>query len=229
MTGAYLGGVSAAGLSGKTLLALFATLMIVSAVAMLSGGRGGRPRDKEAHRVTVAPTSLGPAAPAGKGKPIVKVSLVVLEGFVVGGLTGLVGAGGGFMIVPTLVVLGGLTMRAAVGTSVLIIAMKSFAGAAGHLSHAEIPWGLTSGFAAIAVIASVAGARLASRVPGEQLRRAFGYFVLTMGGIMGAQELGVLAALRERPWLGLAVGAALATAVYRIAREVLRDGTSPSA
>jgi uncharacterized membrane protein YfcA len=225
MVGAYLGGMAATWFDGRTLLALFAVLMTVSAVAMLSGKK---PKPAEIHRVSLSPKSLAPGHDTrSKISPFAKAGLVVLEGFVVGALTGLVGAGGGFMIVPTLVVLGGLSMRAAVGTSVLIIAMKSFAGAAGHLAHADIPWALTAGFAAIAMVASLFGARLTNRVPHAQLRRGFGYFVLMMGGIMITQESGLLAAMREQTWLALPVGAGLLACVYWIARTI-RPAPSPA-
>ncbi len=223
MVGAYLGGLGATWLSGKTLMALFATLMTVSAVAMLSGKRVKRATTT---RVTLSPHSQAPRTRKTRMHPWLKAGFVVIEGFVVGALTGMVGAGGGFMIVPTLVVLGGLSMRSAVGTSVLIIAMKSFAGAAGHLSHADIPWGLTAGFAAIAVVASIFGARLTSRVPHNQLRRGFGLFVLMMGAIMLLQETGLLTAMREHTWIGVPVGLTLLLGVFWIGREIMRPEPS---
>ncbi len=226
MVGAYLGGVAATWIHGKTLMALFATLMTVSAVAMLSGKRVKRPTTT---RVTLSPPSQAPGGGKGKLPGWMKAGFVVLEGFVVGALTGMVGAGGGFMIVPTLVVLGGLSMRSAVGTSVLIIAMKSFAGAAGHLSHAEIPWAFTAAFAAVAVVASIFGARLTSRVPHNQLRRGFGLFVLMMGAIMLLQETGLLAAMREQMWIGIPVGITLLVGIYWIGREIMRPEPSAAA
>ncbi len=226
MVGAYIGGVFAANLDRRSLLGLFALLMSVSALVMLRGKAKRSPG--AGHRVSAAPGSL-PAAAKPNPSGIKKALIVSLEGFVVGGLTGLVGAGGGFMIVPTLVVLGGLSMRAAVGTSVMIMAMKSFAGALGHLSHADIPWALTFGFAAIAVVTSFFGARLAGRVPQEQLRRAFGYFVLLMAGLMASQEFGLLASLGQRPYVAASAALALGVCVYWIARELLRKRVTPRA
>jgi uncharacterized membrane protein YfcA len=221
MAGAYTGGRNAHWFAGSTLLALFATLMAISAVAMLSGKR---PRRDQGHRVSLAPASLPPSP---RCKPTLwKPALVVGEGFVVGALTGLVGAGGGFMIVPTLVVLGGLSMHAAVGTSVFIIALNSFAGAAGHLSHADVPWRFTAAFAAIAVVASLFGARLASTVPQARLRRGFGLFVLAMGGVILGQESGLFAAMRERVWLAIPVAVALVLTVFMITREMIRPASS---
>ena len=94
-----------------------------------------------------------------------------LPGVGVGVLTGLVGVGGGFLVVPALVLLGGIPMEAAIGTSLLIIAMNSFAGFAGYLGEAEIPWGPVSLFAALAVAGSFAGAYLVRFVP-EGARRS---------------------------------------------------------
>jgi uncharacterized membrane protein YfcA len=116
------------------------------------------------------------------------VKRIVVDGLVVGVVTGLVGAGGGFLVVPALVLLGGLPMSVAVGTSLLVIAMKSFAGLAGYLSSVELPWGLVLGVTAAAVVGSVIGGRLAGKVPEAQLRKAFGWFVLAMGVFVLVQQ-----------------------------------------
>ena len=116
------------------------------------------------------------------------VKLVLLEGVVVGLVTGLVGAGGGFLVVPALVLLGGLPMSVAVGTSLLVIAMKSFAGLAGYLSSVSIDWGLAAAVTAMAVLGSIGGALLSGRVPQERLRQGFGWFVLVMGVLVLGQS-----------------------------------------
>ena len=82
---------------------------------------------------------------------------------------------------PALVLLGGLPMELAVGTSLVVIAMKSFAGLAGHLGHVDIDWRITLAVTAVAVLGSFVGGRLAGRIPGDVLRRAFGVFVLLLG------------------------------------------------
>jgi uncharacterized membrane protein YfcA len=117
------------------------------------------------------------------------VATVLLEGVVVGVVTGLIGAGGGFLVVPALVLLGGLSMQTAVGTSLLVISLKSFAGLAGHLGHVDVDWPLTLAVTAIAVAGSVVGARLAGRIPPAVLRRAFGVFIIVMAGLVLAKEL----------------------------------------
>jgi hypothetical protein len=114
---------------------------------------------------------------------------VVAEGLVVGIVTGVIGAGGGFLVVPALVLLGGLSMEAAVGTSLVVIAMKSFAGLAGHLGHVEIDWPITLGVTAAAVAGSYLGAHLAGRIPPAALRRGFGVFIVAMAALVLAKEL----------------------------------------
>jgi uncharacterized membrane protein YfcA len=103
-------------------------------------------------------------------------------------VTGLVGAGGGFLVVPALALLGGLPMPVAVGTSLLVIAMKSLGGLAGYLSSVHLDWGLVLAVTVAAVLGSVVGGRLAGRIPEDALRKGFGWFVLVMGGFVLVQE-----------------------------------------
>lgn len=104
MVGAFTGGVVGGFIPGVVLMILFALMMVATAIAMLIGRR---------------------SAPAGNGFALPKI---ILDGLAVGAATGLVGAGGGFLVVPALNLLGGLTMVVAVGTSLIVISMKSFAG-----------------------------------------------------------------------------------------------------
>ena len=103
---------------------------------------------------------------------------IALHGIGVGILTGVVGVGGGFLIVPALVLLSGLSMKRAVGTSLSIVALKSFAGFAGYATAVPIDYGLMAVFTAIAIAGSVAGSLLAHRIHGEHLKKAFGVFLL---------------------------------------------------
>jgi len=114
---------------------------------------------------------------------------VLAEGIVVGLVTGLVGAGGGFLVVPALALLGGLPMPVAVGTSLVVIAMKSFAGLAGYLTTVSLDWVLVGSITLAAIAGSVLGARLAGRIPEAALRKGFGIFVLVMGVFVLVQEL----------------------------------------
>lgn len=167
MAGAYLGGRLAKLIPGGVLMVLFAAMMVATAIAMLRGRKsGGPPRVGE--------------LPIGK---------VLLEGVIVGVVTGIVGAGGGFLVVPALVLLGGLGIEAAVGTSLVVISMQSFAGFAGHLGHVDVDWPLTLMVTGAAVIGSFVGGALTGKVPPATLRRGFGVFVLLMAALVLAKEL----------------------------------------
>ena len=167
MVGAFAGGRLASFFPGWLLLALFAGLMVTTSVVML-------------RRKKNAPSSASSRA---------GIPLIAVEGFLVGAVTGLVGAGGGFLVVPALVLLGGLSMHKAIGTSLLVIAMKSAAGVAGHLSHVDVDWTLTGAVAAFAVVGSIIGARYTARISADTLRVAFAWFVLAMGTFILAKEL----------------------------------------
>lgn len=166
MVGAYAGGFVAGWIPAKILMGLFALMMLATAFAMFRGRKD--------------------TGEAGKGQVLWKI---VLDGLVVGVVTGLVGAGGGFLVVPALALLGGLPMQKAVGTSLLVIALKSFAGYAGHASHVTVDLELAAIVAGSAVVGSFAGSRIASRVPPDMLRRGFAGFVLVMGGFVLSQQL----------------------------------------
>lgn len=175
MVGAYTGGRLAHFVPGNVLLIGFAVIMIAAAVAMLRGRRD------------VTDESTGRL-------PVVKI---LLQGAGVGVISGLVGAGGGFLLVPALALLGGLPMPVAVGTSLVVISMQSFAGLAGHLATEPIDWKLAGMVTAAAVVGSVAGGLLVSRVNAGTLRKAFGWFVLAMAAVVLAEEANI--------WIGLAV------------------------
>ena len=107
--------------------------------------------------------------------------LILAEGAIVGLLTGLVGAGGGFLIIPALVLLTGLPMKQAVGTSLLIIAAKSLIGFTGDLSQQTIDWTLLLSISAMAVAGIFIGNGLSRKIDGNKLKKGFGWFVLLMG------------------------------------------------
>ncbi len=125
------------------------------------------------------------AASAKEMSALAKTFLIGAEGFIVGGVTGFVGAGGGFLIIPALVVLVGLPMRIAVGTSLLIIAAKSLIGFLGDVQHqAQMKWDFLFTVTGIAIIGLLIGTRLAKYVPDEKLKKGFGYFTLIMGAFI---------------------------------------------
>ena len=171
MAGTYGGARLAVYFSGAAQLVLFAVVMLVAAYFMF------RPRTVEDRH--------GPPAP-------MPIPLIVVEGIAVGVLTGLVGVGGGFLIVPALVLLGRIPMKQAVGTSLLVIAMKSAAGFLGYLGQVEVQWGFMAGFSAVAVVGILAGTHLVKYVPQAALQRAFAVFLVVMGGVILYQNRGVL-------------------------------------
>jgi uncharacterized membrane protein YfcA len=107
--------------------------------------------------------------------------MIALEGGLVGVLTGIVGAGGGFLIIPALVLFARLPMKMAVGTSLLIIAAKSLIGFLGDLSNLSVDWAFLLPFTALSILGIFAGSYISKFIPGEKLKKAFGWFVLVMG------------------------------------------------
>ncbi len=180
MVGAFAGGQIGSHLPGGLLLAAFAVMMAATAIAMIRGRR-----------------QVG-----GKGHQGLPLFRILLDGFIVGLITGIVGAGGGFLVVPALVLLGGLPMSIAVGTSLLVVMMKSTAGFLGYLLEfgggqfvslnpkTEVNWTVTLVVTAFAVIGSFIGAGLSHRVHPDRLRKAFGYFVLAMAAFILSQQIG---------------------------------------
>ena len=201
MAGAFLGGLAGGFIPGVVLMIAFALMMIATAGAMLRG------------RKKASGTGEKKSLPLGK---------IILEGLVVGLVTGLVGAGGGFLVVPALALLGGLAMPVAVGTSLLVISMKSFAGLAGYLTSVSLDWPLVLSVTAAALVGALIGARLTSVVPEQALRKGFGVFVLVMGVFVLSQEL-------PQPW-GLVVAgvAAVLAAGYFATRRRARAKSATS-
>jgi len=116
--------------------------------------------------------------------------MILLEGSVVGVLTGIVGAGGGFLIIPALVLLAKLPMKKAVATSLLIIAIKSLIGFIGDVQNLEIDWTFLGFFTLLAVVGIFLGIFVNKWIPGEKLKKAFGWFVLIMAIYILYKELG---------------------------------------
>ncbi len=180
MTGAFIGGQIGSQLPGALLLGAFSVMMAVTAVAMLRG------------RKSVAGSHH-------KGLPIFRI---ILDGLVVGLVTGLVGAGGGFLVVPALALLGGLPMPVAVATSLLVVAMKSFAGFAGYAlqfgngsfvslnPETQINWSVTLIVTAGAIVGALVGSRMVGKIHPDKLRKGFGWFVLVMAVFILSQQIG---------------------------------------
>jgi len=115
--------------------------------------------------------------------------IIIIEGFVVGIITGIVGAGGGFLIIPALVVLAKLPMKKAVATSLFIIAIKSLIGFLGDIQNIDIDWPFLLSFTSISVIGIFIGIWLNKFIDGKKLKKAFGWFVLIMGIYIIYKEL----------------------------------------
>jgi uncharacterized membrane protein YfcA len=140
------------------ILGLFAVLMILASISML---RESKEITNENHRFRVA--------------------WVAIEGMMIGFLTGLVGAGGGFLIIPALVLLTGLPFKTAVGTSLFIIASNSLIGFMGDVLNYSINWKFLLSITALSVIGILMGDRISKKIPATTLRKSFGWFVLVMG------------------------------------------------
>lgn len=123
-------------------------------------------------------------------RPLIRIALVGIQGLIVGMIAGFVGAGGGFLIIPALVFMAGLTMRIAVGTSLMIIAFQSLLGFAGDVSRGlTIDWSLLGGVAAFAVVGIVVGSSVAHKIKEQKLKTAFGWFVLIIGATILLEQL----------------------------------------
>ncbi|WP_207511401.1 sulfite exporter TauE/SafE family protein [Longitalea luteola] len=152
---------------GIFLMVLFALLMLVAAVSMIRS----------------AETAPAPAMYKERTRGL------LLQGLLIGAITGLLGAGGGFLIIPALVLISRLPMKIAVGSSLTIMAISSFFGFFSTLSHYTINWGQLLVFTAIAVGGIFMGTALSDKIPGQQLKRGFGWFVLATGLFILVHEL----------------------------------------
>jgi uncharacterized membrane protein YfcA len=166
MLGAVVGAQLATRVSGTFQLALLGVVMLSAGVLML--------RDSGAAMADAPPPSRG----------LRRVGVLAVAGLGVGLLTGLVGVGGGFMIVPALVLLAGLPMKRAIGTSLLVISLSTLTGAVAYHGQASPDWGAVGLFTALAMAGTLVGTQLARRVPGHRLKRAFGVLVLLLAAFL---------------------------------------------
>jgi uncharacterized membrane protein YfcA len=120
--------------------------------------------------------------------PVERPAMVAVSGAAIGFVTGLVGAGGGFLFVPALALLAGIPMHRAIGTSLVAIAVNAAAALLGHLGHVDVPLDLALWLTGAAVAGALLGARLAGRLPEHTLRRAFGVLVLLVSAWMFARS-----------------------------------------
>lgn len=153
------------------IMVFFAIIMILASYSMIKNKRGSIQANENQ-------------------EPVYNYPVIGVEGLVVGVLTGIVGAGGGFLIIPALVIFAKLPMKKAVGTSLLIIAVKSLIGFLGDVSNLEIDWSFLLLFSAISILGIVLGVWLTKFIPGKKLKKGFGYFTLIMAIYILYKELG---------------------------------------
>lgn len=189
MIGAWLGTRVAQHVPGPVQLTIFAGIMLASAISMFRG------RKERPDAAKISPLLLGAV------------------GLGVGLLTGLVGVGGGFLVVPALVLFAGLPMKEAVGTSLLVIAINSFTAFAGNVGHVQIPWAVLGSFTAVAAVGIVAGTRFARRISAASLRKGFAGLLVVVAAFVLYKNRGVFApfvgGLDLHPFLLAAAGGVL--------------------
>ena len=151
------------------LMVLFAVLMVFASISMIKGKKDIQEDVSEKQKFNYP--------------------MILVEGTVVGILTGLVGAGGGFLIIPALVIFSKLPMKQAVGTSLLIIAAKSLIGFTGDLSNYTMDWKLLLTVTGLAIVGIFIGDFLSKKIHGNKLKKGFGWFVLIMGIYIIIKEL----------------------------------------
>jgi uncharacterized membrane protein YfcA len=161
MAGSYAGARASVWFSGRAQLVLLGAVMVTAAVSMF----------RSASRDEAGPDREHSPHPA----------FLLAVGLTVGLLTGLIGIGGGFLIVPALVILSRVPMKAAVGTSLLVIALNATSGYLGHLGHGDVPWGFVGRFAGVAILGILAGTALVRHIPARQLKRAFAALLVAIG------------------------------------------------
>lgn len=177
MLGTYFGARLAVFFSGATQLIMFAVIMLMASYFMIRKDKNSEENAEETKNENLP------------------YLLIIAEGLVVGVITGLVGVGGGFLIVPALVLLARIPMKQAVGTSLIIIAAKSVAGFAGYLNQVEVPWSFLGYFILFTGAGILIGTWLVKFVSAKKLKIIFGYFLIIMG---------IFILYKERAKLGLA-------------------------
>ena len=174
MVGSFAGARLAVFFSGAMQLFLLGVVMLAAAISMF--------------RSATNTPALPQPAPGTRRR--ISVGLLAPVALGVGIMTGLVGIGGGFLVVPALVILAKVAMKEAIGTSLLVIAMNSAAGLAGYIGHQTIPWTFVTGFTSVTVIGILAGTYLARFISPKTLKQAFALFLLVMGGFVLYQNRG---------------------------------------
>jgi uncharacterized membrane protein YfcA len=150
------------------IMLLFAIMMLLAAMTMLSNSKNNVDSSNKQR--------LSPI-------------LIINQAIVIGFFTGLVGAGGGFVIIPALIILGNLPMKKAIGTSLLIIAVNSLIGFLGSMDSVQVDWLFLSKFTFVSIIGIFLGNYMSNFIEGKKLKKSFGWFVLVMGVYIIFKEL----------------------------------------
>jgi len=150
------------------IMLFFALIMLAASYSMIKGRKEKKVDEKRA---------------------TLNIPLIIIEGVVVGVLTGIVGAGGGFLIIPALVLFANLPMKRAVATSLLIIAAKSLIGFLGDVQNLDLDWTFLLTFSGLSIVGIFIGIYLNKYIDGKSLKKTFGWFVLVMGIYIILKEL----------------------------------------
>lgn len=171
------------------IMSLFALMMAAAGAAMLLDGRK-RTGTAALEPGTDSPEGAAPGAGSGSG---LNLPVIALEGLIVGVATGFVGAGGGFLIVPALVLLAGLPLETAIGTSLAVIAVKSLAGFAGDFGHMsqgnQMDWAFLGIFSLISLAGVALGSYSGRHLDGNRLKRGFGIATLILAAAVLCKEV----------------------------------------
>lgn len=178
MVGAFGGAQLARFLSGRTQLMIFAVVLAAAAITMFRNARRQEPAVR-AEATGERATAAGERAEAA-GERAKRMPWLLVAGVATGTLTGIVGVGGGFMMVPALVILGGVPMKKAVGTSLLVIATNTATAYAGYHDVVDVPWNVVISFGLVTVVGIFVGAAFIRRVPQQVLKRAFAMLLIAI-------------------------------------------------
>ncbi|MDB9447232.1 sulfite exporter TauE/SafE family protein [Anabaena sp. CS-542/02] len=173
-------------ITGSLQMLLFAVMMLLASGLMIRRGAKSTAKQPDISEIYT--------------KPICKYCWLwlVSEGLGVGILTGLVGVGGGFAIIPALVILGNIPMKQAIGTSLVIIAANAVSGFLGYWGEVSLDWNIITSFIIAASIGTVLGAYLSQYVDGKKLQKYFGYFLLGVAALILFQNRGILEEFKSK-------------------------------
>ncbi len=167
MLGTFIGAKLSVYFSAAIQLILFAIIMMIASIFMYKGRKESQQIEKSSYNI----------------------ALIIFEGIVVGIVTGIVGVGGGFLIVPALVLIAGIPMKMAVGTSLLIISLKSITGFIGYYDQFTIPWPFLGTFIVFTGFGIIIGSKLVDHIPAKKLKKIFAIFLLIMGSAIIYKEV----------------------------------------